>query len=353
MIDTPTTAVPFPGNDPAAAPLLEVRDLVKYFPIIRGSVIRRQVGWVRAVDGVSFSINSGETLGLVGESGCGKTTTGLTVMQLERATSGSIIFQGRDLVNLSTDQRRAARRQIQMIFQDPYGSLNPRMTVSAIIEEPLLVHHLYASRVERRERVHQLLDMVGLSPMYAGRYPHEFSGGQRQRIAFARALAVEPSFIVCDEPVSALDVSIQAQIINLLQDLQERLGVAYLFISHDLKVVRQVSHRVAVMYLGKIAETAPGDDLFARPLHPYSRALLSAVPLVDPDAKAKRNRIILTGDVPSPARIPSGCRFHSRCPWAKERCAVDEPQLTPIDGGRAVACHYWRDIEAGSNGHAG
>ena len=353
MIDTPTTTVPFPGNDPAAAPLLEVRDLVKYFPIIRGSVIRRQVGWVRAVDGVSFSSNAGETLGLVGESGSGKTTTGLTVMQLERATSGSIIFQGRDLVNLLTDQRRAVRRQIQMIFQDPYGSLNPRMTVSAIIEEPLLVHHLYASRVERRERVHQLLDMVGLSPMYAGRYPHEFSGGQRQRIAFARALAVEPSFIVCDEPVSALDVSIQAQIINLLQDLQERLGVAYLFISHDLKVVRQVSHRVAVMYLGKIAETASGDDLFARPLHPYSRALLSAVPLVDPDAKSKRNRIILTGDVPSLARIPSGCRFHSRCPWAKERCAVDEPELIPIDGGRAVACHYWRDIEAGSNGHAG
>ncbi|MBM4436249.1 MAG: dipeptide ABC transporter ATP-binding protein [Actinobacteria bacterium] len=346
-----------PGQD-QNGPLLDVRNLVKYFPIVRGAIIRRQVGSVRAVDGVSFTISAGETLGLVGESGCGKTTTGSAIMQLERPTSGEVIFAGRDLVRLSREQQRAVRRQMQMIFQDPYGSLNPRMSVGKIIEEPLLVHRLYGPRSERRDRVHQLLELVGLSATFAVRYPHEFSGGQRQRIAFARALAVQPSFIVCDEPVSALDVSIGAQIINLLQDLQEQLGVAYLFISHDLKVVRQVSHRVAVMYLGKIVETAPSDQLYPRPLHPYTRALLSAVPVADPEVESKRRRVILTGDVPSPANPPSGCRFHPRCPWAQARCGAEEPPLTAVDRGHAVACHFWNDIEAAggvppvrSNGH--
>ncbi len=325
--------------------LLDVRQLVKYFPVTRGAIIRRRVGWVRAVDDVSFSISAGETLGLVGESGCGKTTTGNAVMQLEPPTSGEVVFEGRNLLKLDPSERRKARRRMQMIFQDPYGSLNPRMSVGKIIEEPMYVHRLHASRKERRDRVRELLELVGLSPWHAARYPHEFSGGQRQRIAAARSLAVEPSFIVCDEPVSALDVSIQAQIINLLRGLQDRLGVAYLFIAHDLKVVRHISNRIAVMYLGKIVELAGSDGLYDRPLHPYTRALLSAVPVADPEIETRRKRIILPGDVPSPVNPPSACRFHPRCPWAQARCADEEPKLTAVDGGRQVACHFWREIE--------
>ena len=326
--------------------LLDVRDLTKYFPITRGAIIRRRVGAVRAVDGVTFQIREGETLGLVGESGGGKTTVGNTVMQLEPPTSGEVFFEGRDLVPMTGAEQRQARRHMQMIFQDPYGSLNPRMTIGKIIEEPLVVHRLFPAKGKRRRRVEELLDLVGLNAALASRYPHEFSGGQRQRIAFARALAVEPSFIVCDEPVSALDVSIQAQIINLLMDLQARLRVAYLFISHDFKVVRQISHRVAVMYLGKIVEIAPSDELYTRPLHPYTRSLLSAVPIPDPEAEAKRQRIILTGDVPSPANPPSGCHFHPRCPWAAANCATDVPEMVEASPGHFVSCHYWSDIEA-------
>lgn len=337
-----------PARDVAAAngeALLSVRGLTKYFPVMRGFIIRRQSGLVRAVDGVDFDLNPGETLGLVGESGCGKSTTGNAIMQLETPTSGKVLFEGNDLVRLSRDEQRRSRRKMQMIFQDPYGSLNPRMSVGRIIEEPLEVHRLYGSRRERRDRVSELLEIVGLDPRFSSRYPHEFSGGQRQRVAFARALAVQPSFIVCDEPVSALDVSIQAQIMNLLLDLQQQFGVAYLFISHDFKVVRQISHRIAVMYLGQIVEMAPSERFYVRPLHPYTRSLLSAVPVPDPDAEAKRQRIILSGDVPSPVNPPSGCRFHPRCPWARERCSTDAPELTEAADGHFVSCHFWKEIE--------
>ncbi len=334
------------ASDNGNQPLLEVRDLTKHFPVVRGAIFRRQVGSVRAVDGISFSIRPNETLGLVGESGCGKTTTGNAVLQLETPTSGDVIFEGRNLVELPIAEQRRARRHMQMIFQDPFGSLNPRMSVGKIIEEPLGVHKIGDSRQERRDRVAELLRLVGLSPNHSVRYPHEFSGGQRQRIALARALAVQPTFLVCDEPVSALDVSIQAQIINLFLDLQDQLGVAYLFISHDLKVVRQISDRIAVMYLGKIVELAPGADLYSHPLHPYSRALLSAVPVPDPDIEANRERIILAGDVPSPVDPPSGCRFHPRCPWAVERCSVEDPAEREILPGRFVACHFAEDIDA-------
>ncbi len=344
-IAEPDVAPP-PSDNGDGQVLLDVRNLTKYFPITRGAFIRRRVGAVRAVDGVTFQIREGETLGLVGESGGGKTTVGNTIMQLEPPTSGEVFFEGRDLVPLPSDELRQARRHMQMIFQDPYGSLNPRMTVGKIIEEPLIVHRLYKGKRERRRRVEELLELVGLSAALAVRYPHEFSGGQRQRIAFARALAVQPSFIVCDEPVSALDVSIQAQIINLLMDLQARLGVAYLFISHDFKVVRQISHRVAVMYLGKIVEIAPSDELYTRPLHPYTRSLLSAVPIPDPEAEAKRRRIILTGDVPSPANPPSGCHFHPRCPWSSAECATETPEMIEVSPGHLVSCHFWSDIEA-------
>ena len=325
--------------------LLDVKNLVKYFPVTRGALIRRHAGWVRAVDDVSFSIEAGETLGLVGESGCGKSTTGNAVMQLETPTSGEVVFEGQSLTTLKRAEQRRARRRMQMIFQDPYGSLNPRMSVGKIIEEPMMVHKLYGSRQDRRNRVQEILELVGLSRSQASRYPHEFSGGQRQRIATARSLAVEPSFIVCDEPVSALDVSIQAQIINLLQDLQQRLGVAFLFIAHDLKVVRHISDRIAVMYLGKLVEVTTSDTLYERPLHPYTRALLSAVPVADPVVEAQRKRIILPGDVPSPVNPPSACRFHPRCPWAQERCTTEEPPLAETGSGHAVACHFWREIE--------
>ncbi len=344
--ETMTTAQSGNGAPAKGETLLTVNGLTKYFPVMRGFIVRRQSGLVRAVDGVSFEIKAGETLGLVGESGCGKTTTGNTIMQLEPPTAGEVVFEGNDLVQLSRDDQRRARRKMQMIFQDPYGSLNPRMSVGRIIEEPLQVHDLHGKRDERRERVRELLRLVGLDPRFSSRYPHEFSGGQRQRIAFARALAVQPSFIVCDEPVSALDVSIQAQIMNLLLDLQQQLGVAYLFISHDFKVVRQISHRIAVMYLGQIVEMAPSEQFYLRPLHPYTRCLLSAVPVPDPDLEAKRERIILTGDVPSPVNPPSGCRFHPRCPWAQDRCATEEPELTDVGGGHFVSCHFWQDIEA-------
>ena len=325
--------------------LLEVRNLKKYFPVHRGTLIRRAAGQVHAVDDISFEVAPGETLGLVGESGCGKSTTGYSIMHLEEPTAGEVIFEGQDIVQLRPSERRNARRHMQMIFQDPYGSLNPRMTVGQIIEEPLTVHQLHGSKNERRARVQELLQLVGLESYHASRYPHEFSGGQRQRIATARALAVEPSFIVCDEPVSALDVSIQAQIINLLRDLQQDFGVAFLFIAHDLKVVRHISDRVAVMYLGKIVETTVSEQLYDRPLHPYTRALLSAVPLPDPDLEQKRERIILPGDVPSPINPPSGCNFHPRCPWAQERCEQELPQLETVSTDHQVACHFWKEIE--------
>jgi oligopeptide transport system ATP-binding protein len=324
---------------PANGALVDVRDLKVYFPIYRGLIIQRQVGAVKAVDGVSFTIRKGETLGLVGESGCGKTTAGRAILQLYRPTGGDVLFDGQSLVKLRGDRMRRMRRRIQMIFQDPYASLNPRMTVGSIIGEPLEIHGL-ARGAAKRERVAELLQLVGLNPYYANRYPHEFSGGQRQRIGIARALAVQPEFIVCDEPISALDVSIQAQIVNLLLDLQQQFGLTYLFISHDLNIVRHVSDRVAVMYLGKIAELAERDELYRAPLHPYTKALLSAVPVPNPAIERQRERIILSGDLPSPARPPTGCRFHTRCPIAQEICQRVEPEFREASRGHWVACHF-------------
>ena len=327
--------------------LLEVNNLKMYFPITQGILFQRKVGYVRAVDDITFFIQKGETLGLVGESGCGKSTTGRAILQLYRPTSGEVSFQGKDLVQMKGGDLRRMRRQMQMIFQDPYASLNPRMTVGSIIGEPLEIHNLAKGRA-KQERVQELLRLVGMNPYFANRYPHEFSGGQRQRIGIARALAVEPSFIVCDEPISALDVSIQAQVINLLEELQEKLGLTYLFIAHDLAVVRHISDRVAVMYLGKLVEVTDRDSLYENPLHPYTRALLSAVPVPDPVIEAKRTRMILVGDVPSPVNPPSGCRFHPRCPYAEDNCKVDEPALAEVKPGHYAACHYWKDIEAGA-----
>jgi oligopeptide transport system ATP-binding protein len=319
-------------------PLLEVQDLVMHFPI-GGGMFAKPAGVVKAVDGVSFKIRKGETLGLVGESGCGKTTTGRCILQLERATSGRILFEGIDLMSLDAAALRAARRRIQVIFQDPYSSLNPRMTVGQILAEPLQVHRIVPDRGERELRVRELLVQVGLLPQHAGRYPHQLSGGQRQRVGIARALATEPALIVCDEPVSALDVSIQAQIINLLEDLQAKLGLTYLFIAHDLSVVRHISDRVAVMYLGRIAELADRQALYEEPLHPYTRALLSAVPIPDPKIEAKRERTVLRGEVPSPLNPPSGCVFHPRCPIAVDRCSAELPPLREIRPGHWAACH--------------
>ena len=317
--------------------LLRVDNLVKHFPILSG-VFQRQVGVVHAVDGITFSVRSGETFGLVGESGCGKSTAGRTILQLYRPTSGNVSFDGVDLVKLKGEDLRRMRQRMQMIFQDPYASLNPRMTIREIVGEPLLVHEL-AKGKQIDDRVDQLLDTVRLNPGFAARYPHEFSGGQRQRIGVARALALSPEFIVCDEPISALDVSIQAQVINLLEDLQEKLGLTYLFIAHDLSVVRHISDRVAVMYLGILAEMATRDELYEHPLHPYTQALLSAVPVPDPFVEEKRQRIILEGDVPSPVNPPSGCRFRTRCPLAEKVCAEQVPEWREAAPEHWVACH--------------
>ena len=318
--------------------LVQVEGLKKYFPITRGIVIQRQVGAVRAVDGVSFDVYRGETLGLVGESGCGKTTTGRTILQLYRPTAGRVTFDGIDLTALKGPDLRRIRRRAQMIFQDPYASLNPRWTISRIIGEPLRTHRL-ASAKEQIERIQELLSLVRLNPRFINRYPHEFSGGQRQRIGVARALASNPEFIVCDEPISALDVSIQAQVVNLLEDLQDQLGLTYLFIAHDLSMVRHICSRVAVMYLGQLVELAEKDELYNHPLHPYTRALLSAVPVPDPPAERRRQRIILEGDVPSPADPPPGCHFSTRCPVASDFCSTEEPPWRDVGGGHFVACH--------------
>jgi oligopeptide transport system ATP-binding protein len=320
------------------ADLLEVRDLYKYFPISAG-VFSRHVGDVKAVDGIDFSIRTGETLGLVGESGSGKTTAGRVVLRLLPATKGEVIFDGQSVHELGREEVRKLRKSMQIIFQDPYASLNPRMTVGDIIGEPLRIHSL-AKGKDAETRVQELLRLVGLQPYHANRYPHEFSGGQRQRIGIARALAVSPKFIVADEPVSALDVSIQAQVINLLQDLQAQFGLTFLFIAHDLSVVRHISTRVAVMYVGKIIEIADRDDLYENPLHPYTQALLSAIPIPDPAVEARRKRIILTGDIPSPVNPPSGCRFHTRCPIAFDRCKVEIPPLRSYRGSHVAACHW-------------
>jgi len=321
--------------------LLEVKDLVKHFPITKGIVISRKVGAVKAVDGVSFHINRGETLGLVGESGCGKSTTGRLILRLIEATSGEIIFEGKNILKLGREEMRELRKDMQIIFQDPYASLNPRMTVGDIIGEPMEIHRMARGR-EKDKRVRELLEVVGLSPFHARRYPHEFSGGQRQRIGVARALAVNPKLIICDEPVSALDVSIQAQVINLLQDLQREFGLTYLFIAHDLSVVKHISDRVAVMYLGKIVELAAKHELYNNPQHPYTEALLSAVPI--PDPTKKKQRIILEGDVPSPINPPSGCRFHTRCRYAQDICSVEDPPFVDIGESHFVACHFRKSL---------
>ncbi len=330
--------------------LVEVRDLKVYFPIHEGLIRRRHVGDVRAVDGISFAMRQGETLGLVGESGCGKSTTGRAIIRLLDPTAGSIRFDGTEITSLKGNALRPIRRRMQMVFQDPYASLDPRMTVNGIISEPLEIHGEGGTTAERRERVGQLLATVGLNPEFGVRYPHEFSGGQRQRIGLARALALNPDLIIADEPISALDVSIQAQIINLLERLQGEFGLTYLFVAHDLSVVAHISDRIAVMYLGRIVELAGSRDLNRKPLHPYTVALLSAIPIPDPIVEARRRRIILTGDVPSPVAPPPGCRFHTRC-WLRERlgnpeaCSTVDPPLRPLAAGHEVACHFAEEVE--------
>jgi oligopeptide transport system ATP-binding protein len=344
---TSTTTIQVPRDGTADGELLRVQNLKMYFPITQGIILQRQVGWVRAVDDISFTVKRGETLGLVGESGCGKSTTGRSILQLYKPTAGAVEFLGKDLTKINGSALRKMRREMQMIFQDPYASLNPRMTVGSIIGEPLEIHGLARGK-QKQERVQELLRIVGLNPYFANRYPHEFSGGQRQRIGIARALAVQPSFIVCDEPISALDVSIQAQVINLLEELQAQFNLTYLFIAHDLSVVRHISDRVAVMYVGKIVELTTRDLLYERPLHPYTKALLSAVPIPDPAIERKRQRIILTGDVPSPVNPPTGCRFHPRCPFAQDLCREKEPELLEVEPNHYAACHFWDDILARS-----
>ena len=318
--------------------LVSVQDMQMYFPVRSGVIFQKKVADIKAVDGVSFDIRRGETLGLVGESGCGKTTTGRCILQLYKPTSGQVLFEGHDLTTLKGGQLRRFRRRMQMIFQDPYSSLDPRQNAGSIIGEPLIVHKMTNSKGEYREQVAELLSVVGLNPSMSNRFPHEFSGGQRQRIGVARALAVRPSLIVCDEPVSALDVSIQAQVINLLEDLQEQFNLTYLFIAHDLSVVRHISDRIAVMYLGKIMELADRTDLYENPLHPYTKALLSAVPIPDPVIESQRERIILTGDVPSPLRPPPGCVFHTRCPIAIDECSQVVPELRNVGNEHWVSC---------------
>jgi len=319
--------------------LLEVKNLKMYFPITQGIIIQRHVGDVKAVDGLDFFIRRGETLGLVGESGCGKSTTGRAILQLYRPTAGQVLYDGSDLCKMKGETLRRMRRRMQMIFQDPYASLNPRMTVGNIIGEPMEIHNLARGK-EKQEKVQHLLEIVGLNPYMANRYPHEFSGGQRQRIGVARALALQPELIICDEPISALDVSIQAQVINLLEDLQSQFHLTYLFIAHDLSVVRHISNRVAVMYLGVIVELASRDEIYLSPLHPYTQALLSAVPIPDPIVEERRKRIILQGDVPTPVNPPSGCHFRTRCPIAEALCAEQKPEFRELKPGHFVACHF-------------
>ncbi len=319
--------------------LVQVRNLKKYFPIYSGAIFQQRVGDVKAVDGVSFDIYKGETLGLVGETGSGKTTVGRTMLRLYQPTDGEIIFDGRDITAINESDMRSMRQRMQMIFQDPYASLNPRMTVGSIIAAPIEVHKV-ASGKEKRERIDDLLQMVGLNPEFVNRYPHEFSGGQRQRIGIARALAVNPDLVVCDEPISSLDVSIQAQVVNLLEELQHKLGLTYLFIAHDLSMVRHISDRMAVMYLGKIFELADRNEISLRPLHPYTQALMSAVPVPDPDVVENRQRVILEGDLPSSSNPPVGCNFNTRCPYAEERCFAEEPEYREIKPNHWVACHF-------------
>jgi len=322
----------------AQEPLVQVKNLVKHFPINRGFIFQRQIGAVRAVDDVSFDIYRGETLGLVGETGCGKTTVGRTLLRLYEPTGGHVFFEGHDLAAMRGRELRHMRRRMQMIFQDPYASLNPRMTVGGIVGEPLEVHGV-ASGKEKVERIQELLEIVGLNPYFINRFPHEFSGGQRQRIGIARSLALNPDLIICDEPISSLDVSIQAQVVNLLEELQKRLGLTYLFIAHDLSMVRHISDRMAVMYLGKIVELTDRDEIYLNPLHPYTKALMSAVPVPDPDVEEQRKRIILEGDIPSPANPPPGCHFSTRCPVAEEICSQEEPVYREVKPGHWVSCH--------------
>jgi len=338
MTTLPDTQVSGNVTSPGGEYILDVQDLKMHFPVTSGLLFNRSVSYIKAVDGVSFSVKRGETFGLVGESGCGKTTTGRCILQLYKPTAGDINFEGNDLKTLSTSQMRGMRREMQVIFQDPYSSLNPRMTAGNIVGEPLRVHHLVSNNAEYRDRVAELLLNVGLNPAMANRFPHEFSGGQRQRIGVARALSVNPKFIVADEPVSALDVSIQAQIINLLEDLQEQFQLTYLFIAHDLSVVRHISDRVGVMYLGHLVELADRNEIYANPLHPYTKALLSAVPIPDPVIDAKRERVVLTGEVPSPLNPPTGCVFHPRCPIAIDDCSRVTPELREVEPGQWASC---------------
>jgi oligopeptide transport system ATP-binding protein len=338
MTTTPTTETRSQDQARNGNLLLEVKNLKMHFPVTSGIVFQRAVAHIKAVDDISFQVHQGETLGLVGESGCGKTTTGRCILQLYKPTAGQILFEGQELTKLTNRQMRMMRRQMQVVFQDPFSSLNPRMTAGNIIGEPLIVHGLVKSKAEYKDRVAELLQNVGLNPYMADRFPHEFSGGQRQRIGVARALSVDPKFIVCDEPVSALDVSIQAQVINLLEDLQEQFNLTYLFIAHDLSVVRHISDRVAVMYLGRIVEIADRNDIYRNPLHPYTKALLSAVPIPDPIIDAQRERILLSGEVPSPLNPPSGCVFHPRCPIAIDDCSRVVPDLKEVEPGHWAAC---------------
>jgi len=314
-------------------PFIQIQELTKFFNLGGGNILK-------AVNSIDLSIQRGETVGVVGESGCGKSTAGRTIMRLYEPTSGTVTFDGKDIYKLKGAELKALRRNMQMIFQDPYASLNPRMTIMEVIGEALDIHHLAGSRAERKRKIEGLLDLVGLNADHATRYPHEFSGGQRQRIGIARALAVDPSFIVADEPISALDVSIQAQVVNLLQQLQRKMGLTYLFIAHDLSMVKYISDRVAVMYLGKIVELSESSELYDHPLHPYTRALMSAIPIPDPEIEQQRERIVLSGDLPSPVNPPTGCQFHTRCPIATEKCKRDEPKLLEIRKGHFAACHY-------------